>query len=160
MCHFNANIHWIYKPGNESHICVKCSSFGKSLFFWPLHRTSVGGQGSATWRDHTWMSSDKNSWILRQQRANGITKPVYQDMNTHGLWCLTAGWIWHWILLFLMTFLVENHCQFGYYITCLGWVNDACPVWDTFSTDHLVPLVILEWTVNVNQCPPDLLEAG
>ena len=27
------------------------------------------------------MSSDKNSGILRQQRANGITKPVYQDMN-------------------------------------------------------------------------------
>ena len=50
-----------------------------------LRLSPCSGQGS--WRDHTWMSSDKNSWILQQQRANGITKPVYQVMNTHGLWC-------------------------------------------------------------------------
>ena len=118
------------------------------------------GQGSATWRDHTWMSSDKNSWILRQQRANGITKPVYQDMNTHGLWCFCS-----WMDLTLDIVIFDDFpggksLTVWYYIKCLGWVNDACPVWDTFSTDLWVPLVILEWTVNVNKCPPDLLEAG
>ena len=61
-----------------------CHAFLHAGVLWsPTSRESTIG----LLRDHTWMSSDKNSWILRQQRANGITKPVYQDMNTHGLWC-------------------------------------------------------------------------